>query len=64
MNNQTADGLLRVHQRKLDAMTLVHLISGIDDDVLAEGAPRCGGGTTLSGYTEWISADEPGLTLG
>lgn len=64
MNNQPADGLLRLHQQQLSDMTLVHLISGVDDDVLAQGAVRCGASTTLSGYTEWVSAEEPGLTLG
>lgn len=62
--NHPPDGLLRLDQRHLGAITLVHLISGIDDDVLADRALRCGSSTTLCGYTEWVSAEEPGLTLG
>ena len=64
MNNHPADGLLRLHPQQLSDLTWVHLISGIDDDVLAESAVRCGASTTLSGYTEWISTEEPGVTLG
>ena len=64
MNNQFNDGLLRLRQQDLGAITLVHLISGIDEDMRDSSAPRCGESTILSGYTEWISAKEPRLTLG
>lgn len=65
LNTPSNDGLLRLQQGELSAMKLVHLISGIDDDAApATHSPRCGSSTTLSGYTEWVSAQEPNLTLG
>jgi len=45
-------------------MTLTHLISGIDEEEEIKGTARCGAGTRLSGYTEWVSTQEPSLTLG
>lgn len=64
MNPHINDGLLRLRQQDLGAIRLVHLISGIDDDSGDGSAPRCGASTTLSGYTEWVSTQEPNLTLG
>lgn len=63
MNMQTLDGLLRLRCADLEALHLTHLLSGLDDeDPLA--ADHCGGVTSLSGYTEWISPDASTLTLG
>jgi hypothetical protein len=65
MNTPFNDGLLRLGRQDLACMQLMHLISGLDDDVEpAEVAPVCGGNASMSGYTEWVSADEPRLTLG
>ena len=64
MNTACPDGLLRLRQQDLHDITLVHLMSGLDDGAEGDGASRCGAGTTLSGYTEWVSAQKPGLTLG
>jgi len=58
------DGLLHLRLQDLRTLRLVHLISGIDEDLADEGEPRCGASATLSGYTEWISPHEPTLTLG
>ena len=45
------------------AGALVHLISGIDQDCcLARGAGALA--TAITGYTEWISANAPVLTIG
>ena len=58
------DGLLHLRLQDLRTLHLVHLISGIDEDLADPGEPRCGASATLSGYTEWISPQEPRLTLG
>lgn len=60
MNTLSSDGLLQLRRQDLGAITLVHLISGLDDD----DGQRCGAGTSLSGYTEWVSTQEPRLSLG
>ncbi|WP_213957598.1 DUF4902 domain-containing protein [Variovorax sp. dw_954] len=64
MSTFTTDGLLRLRPQDLGRMTLTHLISGIDEAEEGAATTRCGAGTSLSGYTEWVSAQEPGLTLG
>lgn len=64
MTTLTSDGLLSLRQQDLSEITLFHIISGIDDEIHDEVAPRCGTGTTLSGYTEWSSEQEPRLSLG
>ena len=48
---------------ELRAGALVHLISGVDEET---GVPCCAGAVTtaITGYTEWISAERPRLTLG
>lgn len=65
MNKPLNDGLLRLSKHELDAMQLMHLISGLDDDEPDVcHKPLCGESVALSGYTEWISAQEPRVTLG
>jgi hypothetical protein len=45
------------------AGALVHLISGIDQEChLAGGAGAVA--TAITGYTEWVSADAPLVTIG
>ncbi|RYE42922.1 MAG: DUF4902 domain-containing protein [Hyphomicrobiales bacterium] len=64
MNLAFDEGLLRIRQQELKSLDLLHLISGIDDSGIDGGKHRCGSSTVLTGYTEWISAKEPRLTLG
>ena len=64
MNLAVDEGLLRIRQREFKNLDLLHLISGIDDSVVDSSEHRCGSSTVLTGYTEWISAKEPRLTLG
>lgn len=65
MNTPLNDGLLRLGRQDLARMQLTHLISGLDEDAEPPDAPAvCGGGTSMCGYTEWVSAQEPRLTLG
>ncbi|WKB51106.1 DUF4902 domain-containing protein [Eleftheria terrae] len=42
-----------------------HLFSGLDPECLDGALPLCGGAAAgISGYTEWVSCDEPLLSLG
>ncbi|RZL68252.1 MAG: DUF4902 domain-containing protein [Variovorax sp.] len=65
MNTPLNDGLLRLGRQDLAGIQLMHLISGLDDDLEPEASqPMCGASASFSGYTEWVSAQEPRLTLG
>ena len=57
------DGYLRLQTQELDRIALQHLISNVDDEVI-DPVQRCGGATSLSGYTEWVSPAEPALSIG
>lgn len=57
------DGYVRMLLKTLEAIPLVHLVSGLDDDTPIppkEGASL----TPISGYTEWLSATTPAISLG
>ena len=57
------DGYVRMLLKTLQAIPLVHLVSGLDDDtpiLPKEGASL----TPISGYTEWLSVTTPAITLG
>lgn len=58
------DGFLRIPLLRFTRLQLRHLASGIDEDEQCGVAPRCGGPTTISGYTEWVCDTEPGLSIG
>ena len=64
MNLPLNDGLLHLRQAQLDALRLVHLMSGMDDDEAPPGHAACGRQAPLSGYTEWICPEAATLTLG
>ncbi|RZL86031.1 MAG: DUF4902 domain-containing protein [Variovorax sp.] len=64
MNLLLSDGLLRMPRQDLNHLHLIHLVSGLDDDTDSHSAHRCGAGTALSGYTEWVCTQEPRLSLG
>ena len=57
------DGLIRLTLDQLLSTPLEHLVSGVD---LEENSrtTACGRLTSLSGYTEWVSANDPAITLG
>lgn len=63
MRAMTSDGYLRLKPQELGSIPLQHLISNVDDEAVGE-PPCCGGTTTLSGYTEWVSPVEPALSIG
>ncbi|MFC5608214.1 DUF4902 domain-containing protein [Variovorax soli] len=59
----SADGYLRLQTQELGSISLQHLISNVDDEVI-DPVQRCGAATTLSGYTEWVSPAVPALSIG
>lgn len=57
------DGLIRLTLDQLLSTPLEHLLSGVDIDA-SPPAAGCGRQTSLSGYTEWISANDPTISIG
>lgn len=57
------DGYIRMPFAKVELIHLIHLISGVDEDVPAAGTEEVVL-ITITGYTEWISEDIPPITLG
>ncbi len=57
------DGLIRLTVDQLLSTPLEHLVSGVDLDASARHA-ACGTPTSLSGYTEWISTQDPTISIG
>jgi hypothetical protein len=57
------DGYVRLTLEAFEQITLVHLLSGLDEDdpaPLREGA-IC---TEITGYTEWVSTTTPVISVG
>lgn len=57
------DGAVRISEAALAELKLVHLVSGIDGDA-PPATMRRADGAPISGYTEWVSAGPPGVTIG
>ena len=57
------DGYVRLTLKTFLVTPLVHLVSGLDED---SPVPSQEGGSLarISGYTEWVSATPPTITLG
>ncbi len=57
------DGYIRLQYTAFQAIRLVHLLSGLDEDGPPEG--RAGAvPTAITGYTEWVSTQIPVITIG
>ena len=57
------DGYMRLTFEELRQISLVHFISGLDEDnpaLLQEGATF----SEITGYTEWISTTSPAISIG
>jgi len=57
------DGYLRLTFAEFRQISLVHLISGLDEDntaLLQEGAIF----SEVTGYTEWVSTTKPAISIG
>jgi hypothetical protein len=55
-------GYIRLSITELHGISLVHLVSGMDED--GDGAQTGAVPTAITGYTEWVSTDSPAITLG
>ena len=58
------DGLLRLSIDELLSVPIHHLMSAVDLDLVVPRTAVCGCETTISGYTEWVSASRPAVTIG
>jgi Domain of unknown function (DUF4902) len=59
------DGYLRLTLRRLRAVPLVHLISGLDVDPGGEQPESVGAMlAVIAGYTEWTSLTTPAISVG
>jgi hypothetical protein len=59
----SADGYLRLKFPGLRQVRLVHLLSRLDED--GPASPGVAAlATAITGYTEWVSTENPGITLG
>lgn len=59
----SASGYIHLSFAELQDLSLIHLISGLDEDVAnmpAEGAVP----TAITGYTEWIADGNQGVSIG
>lgn len=57
------DGYIRLSFVDLQTISLIHLISGLDEDsptTIPGGATP----TEIMGYTEWVSSTAPAITIG
>jgi hypothetical protein len=54
------DGFVRLTLDDVLSVPFRHLVSGLD----SAHATSCGTSTTISGYTEWVSATHPTITVG
>jgi hypothetical protein len=59
----TDTGYIRMSYDQLQTISLVHLVSGVDEDGPL-GAPDSASSTAISGYTEWISQGGLVITIG
>ncbi len=57
------DGLVRLTLNEVLSTPMVHLTSGVDQEVPGLH-PQCGTVTSLTGYTEWRSVAEPAIVMG
>jgi hypothetical protein len=61
----STDGYVRLSQARMRAISLVHLISGLDvDPAGAHTGPVGATRAAIAGYTEWLSMTIPALSLG
>lgn len=63
MLSVSADGYIRLSFARLQTITLVHLISGLDENI--PKIAHCGAmPTEITGYTEWATNVAPTITIG
>lgn len=57
------DGYIRLSLSLLASIELVHLVSGLDEDMPASPCESAAP-TAITGYTEWVSTTSPAISLG
>lgn len=57
------DGYIRMSPSSFMALSLNHFLSGLDDDIAPHTAED-GTQALICGYTEWLSASTPAVTIG
>lgn len=57
------EGLIRLSISELLAIPMKHLVSGVDVDGPST-LSHCGRATMISGYTEWVSVNNPTISIG
>jgi hypothetical protein len=62
MTPHTDDGFVRVSLDTMLSLPMRHLMSGLDEDTLAQC--RCGTPTSISGYMEWVGTSLSHISLG
>lgn len=58
------DGLVRLSIDELLSLQIHHLMSAVDLELDVPHFASCGCETTISGYTEWVSASRPAVSIG
>jgi hypothetical protein len=59
----SGEGVVRLDLEELLSVPLQHCFSGLDDSC-ADRIEACGRVAVISGYTEWVSAASPPVSLG
>ena len=59
----TSDGFLRLPLDNVLSSRIIHIASGLDNERNID-TKSCGRVTSISGYTEWVSASKPAISLG
>jgi hypothetical protein len=57
------DGYIRLSVSQLASIKLVHLISGLDED-MPPFQGESAAATAITGYTEWVSTTTPAISMG
>jgi hypothetical protein len=57
----SGDGYIRLPCHRVSEVELVHLLSGADPELSLHAGPTA---TSMTGFTEWLSAGCPAITLG
>ena len=63
----SSDGLLRLSIGELLSLPIQHLMSGVDAETAlhrVQLTQACGRPTQISGYTEWVTASVPAVSIG
>jgi len=61
---KSRDGLVRLTLSALDATSLSHLVSGLDEESWVQKNAEGAYSTTITGYTEWLGETDVPLSIG